>query len=320
MTLVTNVSAIAALDVLRTVEKTLSTTQDRISSGLRVQTAQDNAAYWSISTTMRSDSEALSTVQDALGLAQAKSDTAYSAVDAALNITQEIRNKLLASREPGADKTKIDKELTELKNQLKSVAQSASFSGENWLYNDSTAAIGTKEMVGSFIRSSTGSVSIGTIKFDASKTVLIDTKDEKRGLLTKDIAVTTTSDTSTATTTTNYWLIDGGSTGATGTEIKLTVGMANEDIDKMVKAVEEMNKQLTDVASTLGALQTGIALQKEFAADLQDTMETGIGRLVDADMNSESTMLKALQTQQQLAIQALSIANGQSDSILQLFR
>lgn len=55
-------------------------------------------------------------------------------------------------------------------------------------------------------------------------------------------------------------------------------------------------------------------------ADLRDTIDKGIGRLVDADMNEASTRLKALQTQEQLGIQALQIANSNSENILSLFR
>ncbi len=59
--------------------KNLEMTQGRISTGFRVSEASDNAAYWSIATTMRSDNKALSTVQDALGLGASKLDTAYTA-------------------------------------------------------------------------------------------------------------------------------------------------------------------------------------------------------------------------------------------------
>jgi len=61
-------------------------------------------------------------------------------------------------------------------------------------------------------------------------------------------------------------------------------------------------------------------MQNEFVANLMDTIGKGVGRLVDADMNQESTKLKALQTQQQLGIQSLSIANSDSQNILSLFR
>ncbi|OBZ96511.1 flagellin, partial [Pararhizobium polonicum] len=66
--ILTNSAAMAALSTLRSIGSGMETTQGRVSSGLRVETAADNAAYWSIATTMRSDNKALSTVQDALGL------------------------------------------------------------------------------------------------------------------------------------------------------------------------------------------------------------------------------------------------------------
>ncbi|WP_280951637.1 flagellin, partial [Ensifer sp. 1H6] len=58
----------------------------------------------------------------------------------------------------------------------------------------------------------------------------------------------------------------------------------------------------------------------DFVDNLMDSIESGVGKLVDADMNEESTRLKALQTQQQLGIQALTIANTNSQNILSLFR
>ena len=73
-------------------------------------------------------------------------------------------------------------------------------------------------------------------------------------------------------------------------------------------------------ASFLGSLQMRIDLQTDFASRLSDSIDKGIGRLVDADMNEASTRLKALQTQEQLAIQSLQIANGNAENILQLFR
>ena len=88
----------------------------------------------------------------------------------------------------------------------------------------------------------------------------------------------------------------------------------------MISAVESMLNSMTDAAATIGAANSRIDMQNEFVADLMDVIDKGVGRLVDADMNEESTKLKALQTQQQLGIQALSIANSNSENILQLFR
>jgi len=316
--IITNSAAIAALDTLRSISSNMEATQGRISSGLKVQSASDNAAYWSIATTMRSDNGALSAVQDALGLGAAKSDTAYTGLEAAVDVVSEIKKKLVAAREPGVDKEKINKELTELKAQLTSISQSASFSGENWLYNDTTTPLGTKQMVGSFVRAANGNISIKTLVFDTAKSALIDVRTQANGLLTKGYGVIQGTGTTVNAT---YFLVDAnGATANTGTEIVLTSTTSDLNVEGMLSAIDKMLSALTDGASTLGATKMRIEMQEEFVKDLMDVIDKGVGRLVDADMNAESTRLKALQTQQQLGIQALSIANSNSEHILQLFR
>ena len=318
--LMTNSAAIAALDTLRSINSSMNETQNRVSSGYRVETASDNAAYWSIATTMRSDNKALAAVEDALGLGAAKTDTAYTGMEAAIDVVTEIKAKLVAAREPGVDKEKINKELTELKSQLASISESASFSGENWLYNESTTAVGTKEMVGSFVRAADGTVSVELLSFDAATSVLIDTVDATRGLLTNDYTVTVDDGTASGTTMT-YFLINASSTtAASGSVVELTSLTTDDQVEGMISAVDAMLADMTDAAATLGATNSRLEMQTDFVADLRDVIDTGVGRLVDADMNEESTRLKALQTQQQLGIQALSIANSNSENILSLFK
>ena len=129
----TNVAAMTALQTLTQTNKELTETQNRISTGYRVADASDNAAYWSIATTMRSDNSALSTVQDALGLGAATVDIAYTGINSAIKVVDQIKSKLVAARQPGVDRNKIQSEITELQAQLRGIADSASFSGENWL-------------------------------------------------------------------------------------------------------------------------------------------------------------------------------------------
>ena len=317
--MMTNAAAMAALQTLRDINQKMETTQQRISSGYRVETASDNAAYWSIATTMRSDNKALSTVQDALGLGAAKTDTAYTGLESAIDVVTEIKAKLVAAREPGVDKNKINEELRELKNQLQSIAESASFSGENWLYNDTTFPPTTVEMVGSFNRASDGTVAVETLDFDSRSSTLIDTKNATNGILTRGVSTTQTS--GTTTTTATYFLLNVGSTTpATGSEVNLTINTTDLQVEGMISAVDDMLMTLTDSAATLGSINMRIDMQDDFVATLMDVIDKGIGRLVDADMNEESTQLKALQTQQQLGIQALSIANSNAENILQLFK
>ncbi|WP_422372661.1 flagellin [Hoeflea sp.] len=321
--IMTNSSAMAALQTLRSINSDMEMTQGRISSGYRVGSAADNSAYWSIATTMRSDNKALSTVQDALGLGAAKVDVAYTGMNSAIDVVSEIKAKLVAAREPGVDKTKIDKEITELKNQLVSVAESASFSGENWLNNSISTASGTKNIVGGFTRDVGGNVTIQTLDVNTTSTTLIGAANESLGILTKDIDANALDPNATTTTARNYFLIDTGSTTGTqasGTGISLTAATTDAQVDDMIRAVDSMLTQMTDAASNLGAVNKRISMQEDFVSKLMDSIDKGVGRLVDADMNEESTRLKALQTQQQLGIQSLSIANSNSQNILSLFR
>ena len=119
----TNVAAMTALQTLSQTNKELTETQNRISTGYRVADASDNAAYWSIATTMRSDNAALSTVQDALGLGAATVDIAYTGVNSAIKVVDQIKSKLVAARQPGVDRDKIQSEITELQSQLRGIAE-----------------------------------------------------------------------------------------------------------------------------------------------------------------------------------------------------
>ncbi len=303
----TNAAAMTALQTLTQTNKELEQTQNRISTGYRVATATDNAAYWSIATTMRSDNKALSTVKDALGLGKATVDVAYTALEKSIDVVTEIKAKLVAAREPGVDRAKIQSEIDELQNQLTSIAESASFSGENWLKVDSSAATynATKSVVASFTRTSTG-VSIGTISINIDNIKLFDASTTATGILDKE------------STTTN-----GGVTYSVATlDISTLTDSAADlaDLEEIIGAVDTAISLMTTAASDLGAGKKRIEMQTDFVSSLMDAIDRGISQLVDADMNAESTRLKALQTQQQLGVQALSIANASSQTILSLFR
>ena len=92
--IMTNSAAMTALQSLNATNKQLEMTQSRVSTGYRVATAADNAAYFSIATTMRSDRGALSAVEDALGLGAATVDVATTGLESAIDVVDEIKNKL----------------------------------------------------------------------------------------------------------------------------------------------------------------------------------------------------------------------------------
>ena len=511
--ILTNTAAMSALATLRSISGQMDETQARVSSGLRVGGAADNAAYWSIATTMRSDNMALSAVQDALGLGAAKVDTAYAGMESAIEVVKEIKAKLVAATEDGVDKAKIQEEITQLQDQLKGISQSASFSGQNWLQADLSGGAVTQNVVASFVRNDSGLVSVKKVGYDLdSTTVLFDTAAaDKAGILDKNatsgtaaanltevkiikevistktaddllaegaaytannaafgnvdtlvvggetyirkyaagtgaiqtdangkelwarvVALDATADadliakSTAASDAAGASFVDGGGdtfyyaedqvtvtknvTGLTKDAIlsvggasvsgrvadvggdtyiqleegkdvwvKANLGNATDDLvgidingvnydvdetnttlpaalqgadlgfsvsdfdladlatigtalgaaageeeaaalDFMIQYVDTALNNMTSAAANLGSISMRIDLQSDFVSKLSESIDAGVGRLVDADLNEESTRLKALQTQQQLAIQSLSIANSSSQNILSLFR
>ncbi|WP_206455307.1 flagellin N-terminal helical domain-containing protein [Aurantimonas marina] len=417
----TNVAAMTALQTLQQTNMAMDSVQNRISTGLRVAEAKDNAAYWSIATGMRSDNQAMSAVSDSLGIGAATVDTAYTGLAAAKDVLNEIKAKLTTATSDGVDRSKVQSEITALQEQLKTISDSASFSGQNWLSN--TAATTQKEIVSSLSRDASGKLAVGSIKVDIvnirlfaanagilDKTIDIDqfaaatgtstveggavtfgadnrisfsisqngaagrTVEITQATLTAaglagstiksdgdlsavykqalqdagiqgiDVTITAgalsfnslesfTVSAATAAGTTPPAVASLGlaavdtNAAATGTfstavdAIDISVaGVTSGQVQAYIRVVDEALSQVTTAASSLGAVQNRVEMQTDFVSKLMDTISKGVGALVDADMTEESTRLKALQTQQQLGVQALSIANTSSQAILQLFQ
>jgi flagellin len=84
--------------------------------------------------------------------------------------------------------------------------------------------------------------------------------------------------------------------------------------------IEGLLQTSINAAASFGSAQKRVDIQSEFVGKLTDSLKTGIGAMVDTDMEEASARLQALQVQQQLATQALSIANQQPQGLLSLFR
>ncbi|HEV2159155.1 flagellin [Bradyrhizobium sp.] len=298
--LLTNSTAMTALQTLRSVSSQLSSTQTRISTGQRVSTASDNAAYWSIATSMRADNAALSAVSDSLGLSAATVDTEYTALNTVIGDKNsgltKLQSLLVEAKTAGIDRSKIQADITQIQDQMKSTSDAATFNGVNWLSATSSTPT-TVSLVSSFSR----------------------------------VGSTPTTGAITLTTATYTLYSAGGSTGLL--ESTGAVSVANMDITSLTDAASDQTtldtyiaqvtaaiNSVASAAADLGAVKNRISTNTEFVKSLMDSVDRGIGQLVDADMNQESTRLAALQVQQQLGVQALSIANNSSQSILSLFR
>lgn len=301
----TNAAAMTALQTLSATNKSLATVQNRISTGFRVSEAKDNAAYWSIATTMRSDNKANSVLQDNLGLGAGKVDVAYTAMNKAIEIVDQIKEKVLMAKTASAeDRAKIQSEISTYIAQLEDNISGANYAGSNILKTNSGTANAKLTILSSYTRDAGGAVTTGKIEIALSNVRLLDTNATPAGIL--DGTNTTSNIALTALNVTNLAGVSGADEAA--------------KFDNLLTHVEKVLADLSTGASELGAAKKRIDMQMEFVSALQDAIDRGVGQLVDADMEKESAKLSALQVQQQLGIQALSIANSNSQNILALFK
>ena len=289
-----NPSAITALQSLRMTQSSLATAQKEVSTGYKIGDASDNASTWSIAEAMKSDKAALSTISDALAESSSILNVASAAVKSAISVMNDIKSALVQAQQPGADTDKVLTSLQQYGNQLKSIVKSATFTGMNVLDGSETSPV---KFVASYNNGSGAAASaVGTIDL----TVEDLTNTGGTGILEDAQA------TGSAAETDFTGLVSGDLASAT-----IADTLSNAD-----KAIAD----LTTYASVIGATQARVKSQNEFIKTMSEALTSGISSLVDADMNEASTRLQALQTQQQLGVQALSIANQNAQMILKLFQ
>ncbi len=271
--ILTNNSAMVALQTLKSINTDLAKTQSAISTGKDVASAKDNAALWSISKVMESDVAGFKAVSDSLSLGESTVAVASAGAERITDILNDIKKKVVAATGENVDNAKITADVDELKTQITSIISASQFNGANLL----NTAGGDITVLSSLDRDAAGAVTAANV------TVASVDFEAALDLTTVDVS------------------------SAAAAEASL------DDIELLIQTA-------ADGAAALGASAKSIADQNVFVGKVMDAMKSGIGALVDADMEAASARLQALQTQQQLGIQALSIANQAPQSILSLFR
>jgi flagellin len=264
---------------------------------------------------MRSDIGALSSVSDSLNLGVSVVSTALQAVSASIGVLSQMKDLVVSAQTAGQDTSTIDTQLQQLQTQLRSYSNSASFNGVNLLTatGGSTATTNTFNVVTSFSRTIDGGTStddVGLTNITLTQALYSSNADQGStsytgaGILDK------------ANTSTGYSIdnLVTSSISANGTETNTASLLVDEQ-----NQIEAAIGSLTTAAGVLGSTESNLTAQGTFTQTLSNSLTSGVGSLVDADMNQASTKLNALQTQQQLGIQSLSIANQNSQMILKLF-
>jgi flagellin len=159
--LLTNTSAMVALQTLKTVNKNLAKTQDMISTGQKIANARDNAALWGISATMRTDVSGFKAISESLSLGSATLSVGRDAAETITDLLDQLKGKVVAAQEENVDRTKIQRDVGELVKQIESVSNGAQFNGLNLIKGQDTIRI-----LGSLNRADDNTVSASHIVFE----------------------------------------------------------------------------------------------------------------------------------------------------------
>jgi flagellin len=256
---------------------------------------------------MKSDNGALSAVKDSIGQSKAMINTFTSAMDKTLTYLNKMKEGLVAATQPGADLNKIQTEFKAHIEGMKSAAGSASFNGQNFLQT----AGGNVNLVTSYDGTAN---KVNTLTIDTNQTMLVKTDAAglviAGGLLDKALAVNLVPTAATAGADGNW---------GTGDDVA-AVYATSTAIAGFLKDIDQAISDVTKGSAMLGANKALLETQEEFIGALSDSLTAGVSTFIDADMNEASTRNQALQTQQQLGVQALSMANQNSQMILKLFQ
>jgi flagellin len=235
----------------------------------------------------------------------------------------EFKAKLVAAREPGVDRGKISLELNQLRAELRTIAEGSSFNGENWLITEDGSFEPTRSLTTSFIRNSDNTVRVGALDYGPGGNGVTNRLiDENEDGLDGWYGMLTTSSVAEGFDMTGPLfdvVLFGKNPWSLGEEMTVDAETTNAEIDDMIDYTDYTIGNMTKAAAHLGSMSSHFERQADFVNDLRDINMKGVGRLRDADMNEQSARLKALQTQQQLGVQALSIANSNASSLLSLF-
>jgi len=278
----TNPGALIALQNLTRINGDLQETQRRVSTGLEVSSAKDNPALFALAQKQRAELGSIESVQQGLRIGTSAVDVALAAGESISDVLVELRE--VASQATDAslsaeDRTILVDQFISLRDQITRLVDSAEIGGRNLL------AGGAADL----------SVVAST---DGTDTITIAAQDFSIGGGIINIDNTTP---------------DAGPPVVPGPLADVTA--AQTELANIDAAIDASARAL----GSLGAGSQSLELQGNLLTRIGDTLEVSIGNLVDADLARESSRLQALQVQQQLAIQTLSIANAAPNSILALF-
>ncbi|EEW57174.1 flagellin [Epibacterium sp. DP7N7-1] len=279
--ILTNHGAQIALRTLKTINGNLTDVQNSISTGKRIGSAKDNAAVWSIAKTMESDISGFRSIKDGLAMGEATVAVASAGAEQIVEKLTEIKELIVSAQSENVDHATIQTDIASKVEQVEAIIAAAQFNGANLLSADVDGSGATSlGVLASLNRVGSG----GTVTANEI-TVASVNFDNTLDLASSLTAITDSTSAATALT-----------------------------------EIEDFLQVAITGAASLGSSAARIEDQSDFVGRLMDSMELGVSALTDTNMEEASARLAALKTQQELAIQSLTIANQAPRLLLELFR
>jgi len=315
--ILTNTSSMAALETLRGINRNLQTVQAEVSSGKKVATAKDNAAVWTVGTIMTSDVASFKSISDSLSVAAATVGVARSVSEKIVSVLKEMKTLIVQAQDDNVDTFKYQTDIESRRTLIDNYVSSAQFNGLN-LINGSTPRNGAGVLlpvnfIASLNRSGSAAPVVDHIEvtpFDLTRNpATVDIagtpmdEDKAQGLFFELTAIKVTP---------NYY--------PAPNDTVVIPGSQSANAAAALTTIETILNRGINAAASFGSVQNQIESQNEFVMNLVDALTSGVGALTDTDMEAASAKLQALQVQQQLGVQSLSIANQAPQSLLALFR
>ena len=276
----TNVGAMVALQNLNQTSTALQTVQKHISTGLRVSDASDDGAAYAVAQRVRSDVGALTSANQQLGNVQGLLSTTMTGLNNVSNALNSMREVMVKLADANVSGNQRDQYTAQYKIYLANVKSDLQDAGYNG-----------KTLIGNIAGSNGTFSNVSVIRNELGATYGIASFNGSAFLA------------SVTFTATQY-----------GAATSMQAAISSTGI--FLQKINLIGTQL----NTYGAANTYVNNQITYNSNKIDSLNSGLGSLIDADMAKESAQLQALQIRQQLGTQALSIANQAPNSLLSLFR
>ncbi len=278
---------------LQSTSNLIGRTQGRLATGLKVNSAIDDALAFFKARNLNSRASDLASIKDVINGGISVLTAAVQGLESIESVLKQM--KALAqsaiSAPESATRAKLASQFNELRSQVDNLAEDSSFNGVNLL------------------KSSTGAFRAGADQL----TVKFNERTDQVAVNQLIISGLKSADFSTIVATSAV------ATGASAARWGQTGSAAVTAINSAIRAIDSAMVTVRQSAQAFGTNSALLSIRSDFTTNLINTLKAGASDLVNADLNEESANLLSLQTRQQLGTISLSIAQRSEQSILRLF-